>query len=112
MAWSRILPALRCLAQQARQVRKMDREGQGRDPTDPAFRALGRCQRGPVPASCGAHNLCDFRHKIATPRRIEYLSLTNLKEKRIKNGAKIVSNGRCVHFRSRTSTARAASGLC
>jgi hypothetical protein len=45
-----------------------------------------------------AYNLCDFPHKLATPEPTRRRSLTNLKEKRIKNGAKVVSNGRCVAF--------------
>jgi Transposase DDE domain group 1 len=45
-----------------------------------------------------AYNLCNFLRTLATPEPIKDWSLTSLKEKLIKIGAKIVSHGRYVAF--------------
>ncbi len=45
-----------------------------------------------------AYNLGNFLRTLATPEPIEDWSLTSLKEKLIKIGAKIVSQGRYVTF--------------
>ncbi len=45
-----------------------------------------------------AYNLGNFLRTLATPEPIKDWSLTSLKEKLIKIGAKIVSHGRCVAF--------------
>jgi Transposase DDE domain group 1 len=44
------------------------------------------------------YNLCNFLRKLATPEPIKDWSLTSLKEKLIKIGAKVVSRGRYVAF--------------
>jgi hypothetical protein len=45
-----------------------------------------------------AYNLGNFLRTLATPEPIKEWSLTSLKEKLIKIGAKVVSHGRCVAF--------------
>ena len=45
-----------------------------------------------------AYNLCNFLRTLATPEPIKDWSLTSLKEKLIKIGAKVVSHGRYVVF--------------
>jgi hypothetical protein len=45
-----------------------------------------------------AHNLGNFLRTLATPESIKDWSLTSLKEKLIKIGAKLVSHGRYVAF--------------
>jgi Transposase DDE domain group 1/PEP-CTERM motif len=45
-----------------------------------------------------AYNLGNFLRTLATPEPIKDWSLTSLKEKLIKIGAKVVSHGRCVAF--------------
>jgi hypothetical protein len=44
------------------------------------------------------YNLCNFLRTLATPEPIKDWSLTSLKEKLIKIGAKVVSHGRYVVF--------------
>jgi hypothetical protein len=57
-----------------------------------------RRQRRSPPASALAYNLANFLRTLATPEPIKDWSLTSLKEKLIKIGAKIVSHGRYVAF--------------
>jgi hypothetical protein len=45
-----------------------------------------------------AYNLCNFLRTLATPHAIAQWSLTSLREKLIKIGAKVVSHGRYVTF--------------
>src|SRR5262249_2926685 len=45
-----------------------------------------------------AYNLGDFLRTLATPEPIKDWSLTSLKEKLIKIGAKVVSHGRYIAF--------------
>src|SRR5262249_1220118 len=45
-----------------------------------------------------AYNLCNFLRTLATPEPIKDWSLTSLKERLIKIGAKVVSHGRYVVF--------------
>jgi len=47
-----------------------------------------------------AYNLGNFLRKLATPEPIEDWSLTSLREKLIKIGAKVVSHGRYVAFQA------------
>jgi len=61
-----------------------------------------RAERSP-PTRCGqlhtlAYNLGNFLRTLATPEPIKDWSLTTLKDKLIKNGAKVVSHGRYVIF--------------
>jgi hypothetical protein len=55
-------------------------------------------ERPPPPLSPGHYNLGNFLRTLATPEPIKDWSLTSLKEKLIKIGAKIVSHGRYVAF--------------
>ena len=50
-----------------------------------------------------SYNLGNFLRTLATPEPIKDWSLTSLKEKLIKIGAKVVSHGRYVAFRWRRS---------
>ena len=60
---------------------------------------LFRRERRPPPATCThAYNLGNFLRTLAAPEPIKDWSLTSLKEKLIKIGAKVVSHGRYVAF--------------
>jgi hypothetical protein len=75
---------------------------------DPAVMPDVRRQRPPAPASCAGlrpatnvvafYNLGNFLRTLATPEPIKDWSLTSLKEKLIKIGAKVVCHGRYVAF--------------
>jgi hypothetical protein len=76
----------------------MDQRGQGRDQMDPAVVPyLGR-QRRPSSAPPLAYNLGNFMRTLAMPKAAEPWSLTSLREKLIKIGAKVVSHGRYITF--------------
>ncbi len=45
-----------------------------------------------------AYNLGNFLRTLALPQEVEHWSLTTLREKLIKIGAKVVRHGRCVTF--------------
>ena len=45
-----------------------------------------------------AYNLGNFMRTLALSREVEHWSMTTLREKPIKIGAKIVCHGRCVTF--------------
>src|SRR6185295_16789080 len=79
----------RRLLQQARHVRAMDQGGQRRDQMDAAFLSLVRRQRR-LQLHALAYNLGNFLRTLATPEPIKDWSLTSLKEKLIKFGAKVV----------------------
>jgi hypothetical protein len=53
-----------------------------------------------------AYNLGNFLRTLATPEPIKVWSLTSLKEKLIKIGAKVVSHGRYVAFQMAKSPSR------
>jgi hypothetical protein len=57
-----------------------------------------RCQRGSPSAPALAYNLGNFMRTLAMPAAAEPWSLTSLREKLIKIGAKVVSHGRYVMF--------------
>jgi hypothetical protein len=57
-----------------------------------------RGQRRPASASCARLHLGNFLRTLATPEPIKDWSLTSLREKLIKVGAKLVSHGRYVAF--------------
>jgi hypothetical protein len=65
---------------------------------DTAVLPLVRRQRRPASASCARLHLGNFLRTLATPEPIQDWSLTSLKEKLIKIGAKVVSRGRYVAF--------------
>jgi hypothetical protein len=84
--------------QQTGHMRTMDQRGQGRGQMDASFLSLLRRKRRPPSASCPAYNLGNFLRTLATPEPMKGWSLTSLKEKLIKIGAKVVSHGRYVAF--------------
>src|SRR5262249_7296495 len=90
--------ARRCFLQQARDVRAMDQGGQRRDQVDATVVPNVRRQRGAAPASCARLQPGNFLRTLATPEPIKDWSLTTLKDKLIKIGAKVVSHGRYVIF--------------
>ena len=45
-----------------------------------------------------AYNLGNFMRTLALPKEVEHWSLTTLREKLVKIGAKVVSHGRYVTF--------------
>jgi hypothetical protein len=57
-----------------------------------------RRQRRASPASRARYNLGNFLRILATPEPIKDWSLTTLREKLIKIGAKVVSHGRYFAF--------------
>ena len=79
-------------------MRAIDQRGQRRDQVDAAVVQDVRSQRRAAPAHALAYNLGNFLRTLATPEPIKDWSLTSLKEKPIKIGAKIVCHGRYVAF--------------
>jgi hypothetical protein len=65
---------------------------------DAAVMSDVRGQRCSTSTSRLAYNLGNFLRTLATPEPIKDWSLTSLKEKLIKIGAKVVSSGRYVAF--------------
>ena len=47
-----------------------------------------------------ADNLAYFLRRPALPRRVKHWSLTTLREKLVKTGARIVRHARCVSFQT------------
>ncbi len=45
-----------------------------------------------------AYNLANFMRTLALPKEVEHWSLTTLREKLVKIGAKVLSHGRYVTF--------------
>jgi hypothetical protein len=45
-----------------------------------------------------AYNLANFRRRLALPREVEHWSLTTLREKRVKIGAKVTRHAKYVTF--------------
>src|SRR5262245_13043540 len=57
-----------------------------------------RCQRGPAQLHALAYNLGNFLRTPTTPEPIRDWSLTSLREKLIKIGAKVGSHGHSIAF--------------
>ena len=55
-------------------------------------------ETGQAVAHALAYNLANFMRTLALPKEVEYWSLTTLREKLVKIGAKVVSHGRYVTF--------------
>ena len=55
-------------------------------------------QRRPAPTSRLAYNLGNFMRTLALPNEVEHRSVTTLREKLVKIGAKVVRHGRYVTF--------------
>jgi hypothetical protein len=65
---------------------------------DAAALPFVRRRRRPASASRARYNVGNFLRTLATPEPIQDWSLTSLKEKLIKIGAKVVGHGRYVAF--------------
>jgi Transposase DDE domain group 1 len=76
----------------------MDQGGQRRDQVDATVVPNVRRQRVRLQLHALAYNLGNFLRTLATPEPIKDWSLTSLKDKLIKIGAKVVSHGRYVIF--------------
>ena len=85
--------------QQTRHLRAVDQGGQGRDQMDAAV-MWGAFAANAVRLQLHvlAYNLGNFLRTLATPEPIKDWSLTSLKVKLIKIGAKVVCHGRYVAF--------------
>jgi Transposase DDE domain group 1 len=57
-----------------------------------------KTQRGAAPASRARLHLANFLRTLALPERVEHWSLTTLREKLVKIGARIVRHGRYAVF--------------
>src|SRR5262249_48923631 len=90
--------ARRCFLQQARDVRAMDQGGQRRDQVDATVVPNVRRQRRAAPTSCARLQSGQFLAHTGDAEPIKDWSLTTLKDKLIKIGAKVVSHGRYVAF--------------
>src|SRR5262249_46039159 len=90
--------ARRCFLQQARDVRAMDQGGQRRDKWTRLSCRTFAANAVRLQLHALAYNLGNFLRTLATPEPIKDWSLTSLKEKLIKIGAKVVSHGRYVIF--------------
>src|SRR3981081_2404037 len=86
--------ARRCFLQQARDVRAMDQEGKGAIKWTRLSCRSFAANAVRLQLHALAYNLGNFLRTLATPEPIKEWSLTSLKEKLIKIGAKIVSHGR------------------
>jgi hypothetical protein len=76
----------------------MDQGGQGRDQVDPVVVPDVRRHAVRLQLHALAYNLGKFLGTLATPEPVKEWSLTSLKEKPIKIGAKVVSHGRYIAF--------------
>src|SRR5438477_2745729 len=76
----------------------MDQRGQGCDQVDPAVVPHVRRQCRPPPAPCVGLQPGQFHATLAMSKAAERWSLTSLREKLTKIGAKVVSHGRYLTF--------------
>ncbi len=76
----------------------MDQRRQTRDSLDKAFRQRFRDNAVRLQLFALAYNLGNFMRTLALPDEVSHWSLTTLREKLIKIGAKVVSHGRYVTF--------------
>jgi hypothetical protein len=76
----------------------MDQRGKGCDQVDALSCRTFAANAVRLQLHALAYNLGNFLRTLATPEPIKYWSLTSLKEKLIKIGAKVVSHGRYVAF--------------
>jgi hypothetical protein len=63
-------------------------------------------ERHAAAASALAYNLANFLRTLALPHEVEHRSLTTLREKLVKIGARIVRHGRDVVFRAQVAVTR------
>src|SRR5262249_11054553 len=90
--------ARRCFLQQARDVRAMDQGGKGAIKWTRLSCRTFAANAVRLQLHALAYNLGNFLRTLATPEPIKDWSLTTLKDKLIKIGAKVVSHGRYVIF--------------
>ena len=90
--------ARRRLLQPARHSGAMDQGRQGRDQVDPALMPFLRRQRRASSAPCAGLQSRQLHADAGDPPATESWSLTRLREKLIKIGAKVISHGRYVTF--------------
>jgi hypothetical protein len=62
------------------------------------FRTISRDNAIRLQLHTLAYNLANFMRTLALPKEVEHWSLTTLREKLVKIGAKVVSHGRYVTF--------------
>ena len=55
-------------------------------------------QRGPASASCAGYNIGNFFRTLVLPDEVERWSLTTLREKVVKIGAKVIAHARYTTF--------------
>ena len=97
------------LLQQAQHLRAVDQARQGCYPLDAAVMPVVLSQRGTASASRSRPQVGNVLRTLATPPPIKDWSLTSLKEKPVKIGAKRVSHGRHVTFQLPKSQFRSNS---
>jgi Transposase DDE domain group 1 len=85
-----------CLLQPARNSGAVHQGRQGRDQMDPAV--MPDLRRLRLQLHALAYNLGNFMRTLAMPKAAEPWSLTSLRNKLIKIGAKVVRHGRYVTF--------------
>ena len=90
--------ARRCFLQQARDVEQWIKEGKGAIKWTRLSCRTFAANAVRLQLHALAYNLGNFLRTLATPEPIKDWSLTSLKEKLIKIGAKVVSHGRYVVF--------------
>jgi Transposase DDE domain group 1 len=88
----------RCLLQQARTCEKWIKEGKGAIRWTRLSCRSFAANAVRLQLHALAYNLGNFLRTLATPEPIKDWSLTSLREKLIKIGAKVVSHGRYVAF--------------
>ncbi len=89
----------RDVLQRAWHGRAVDQGGQERREVDAAELSRLRGQSGPrLQLFAPAYNLGNFLRRLALPRAVKHWSLTTLREKLIKIGAKVVNHARYVIF--------------
>ena len=84
--------------QRARHRRAAHQGRQERHPLDAALLPCLPAQRGAAPAPRPSYNLANFLRTLALPEEVEHWTLTTLREKLVKVGAKIVRHGSYVVF--------------
>ena len=76
----------------------MDPSGQERDPVDTSVLPVDAGQRGPSPAPRGGVKSPQLFHTLVLPDEVERWSLTTLREKVVKIGAKVIRHARYTVF--------------
>jgi Transposase DDE domain group 1 len=74
----------------------VDQGMQERATLDAAVLPCLPAQRGAAPVARAGHNLANFLRTLALPPEVEHWSLTTLREKLVKVGARVVRHGRYV----------------